>query len=118
MFDFIVFSKSTLAKRVVMLTIMLLPTLQASNFIKKEIPKQLFSCETSKIFKNTYFVEHTRKTASVALLKINNEILGKITKALVVESFYSAFADLLVSWLMNLNMYLPPDVFIVLFYRN
>ena len=117
MFDFLVFSKSTLAKRVVMLT-MLLPTLQASNFIKKEIPKQVFSCETSKIFKNTYFVEHTRTTASVALLKINNEILGKITKALVVESFYSAFADLLVFWLMNLNMYLPPDVFIVLFYWN
>ena len=31
---------------------------------KKETPTQVFSCEFSKIFKNTFFSEHLRKTAS------------------------------------------------------
>ena len=70
-----------------MLTLMLLPTLQACNFINKQIPKQVFSRETSKIFKNTYFVEHTRTTASVAFLKIINEILGKSRKHLLSNRF-------------------------------
>ena len=33
------------------------------NFIKKEIPTQVFSCEFCKIFKNTFFTEHTQTTA-------------------------------------------------------
>ena len=43
--------------------------LQASacNFIKKETPLQVFSCEFCKIFKNTVFTEHLRATASVGL---------------------------------------------------
>ena len=34
----------------------------AYNFIKKETPAQVFSCEICKIFKNTYFKEHLRTT--------------------------------------------------------
>ena len=34
------------------------------NFIKKEIPKQVFSCEYCEIFKNTYFEEHLRTVVS------------------------------------------------------
>ena len=36
---------------------------QASNFIKKETPTQVFFCEFYKIFKNTFFTEHLRATA-------------------------------------------------------
>ena len=32
--------------------------LQTSNFIKKETPTQVFSCEFYQNFKNTYFEEH------------------------------------------------------------
>ena len=35
------------------------------NFIKKETLAQVFSCELCKIFKNTFFTEHLRTTASV-----------------------------------------------------
>ena len=38
---------------------------QACNFIKKETVAQAFSCEFSKIFKNTFFKEYLRVTASV-----------------------------------------------------
>ena len=37
---------------------------QACNFIKKETLAQVFSCEFYEIFKNTYFEEHLRTTAS------------------------------------------------------
>ena len=37
---------------------------ESSNFIKKEILAQLFSCEFCKFFKNTYLIEHMRRTAS------------------------------------------------------
>ena len=51
---------------------------QACNFIKKETPTQMFSCEFCEIFKNTFFIEHLRwlllyimeywsKTASASL---------------------------------------------------
>ena len=41
--------------------------LQASacNFIKKETLAQLFCCESCKIYKDTFFTEHLRTTASV-----------------------------------------------------
>ena len=41
--------------------------LQASacNFIKKETLAQLFCCEFCKIYKDTFFTEHLRTTASV-----------------------------------------------------
>ena len=38
--------------------------LQAWNFFKKETPTQVFSCEICEIYKNTYFEEHLRTTAS------------------------------------------------------
>ena len=38
--------------------------LQACNFIKKRLT-QVFSCEYSKFFKNTYFEEHLWTVASV-----------------------------------------------------
>ena len=37
------------------------------NFIKKEIPTQVFSCELGEIFKNTFFVQNLRATVSVKL---------------------------------------------------
>ena len=39
--------------------------MKASNFIKKEISAQVFSCESCEIFKNNYFAEHIRATASM-----------------------------------------------------
>ena len=36
----------------------------AWNFIKKDTPAQVFSCEFYKIFKNIFFTEHLRATAS------------------------------------------------------
>ena len=36
------------------------PLSEACNFVKKESPTQVFSCEFCKIFKNTFFVEHLR----------------------------------------------------------
>ena len=35
----------------------------ACNFIKKETLAQVFSCEFSEIFKNTFFTEHLQTTA-------------------------------------------------------
>ena len=37
---------------------------EAGNFIKKETPAQMFSCEICGIFKNTFFTEDLRATAS------------------------------------------------------
>ena len=37
---------------------------QACNFIKKETPVQVFSCEFCEISKNTFFTEHLWATAS------------------------------------------------------
>ena len=34
------------------------------NFIKKKALAQVFSCEFSEIFKNTFFTEHLRATSS------------------------------------------------------
>ena len=34
------------------------------SLFNKEVPTQVFSCENCKIFKNTYFEEHLRRTAS------------------------------------------------------
>ena len=40
-------------------------SLQACNFIKKDTPKQTFSCEIYEVFKSIYFEEHLRTTASL-----------------------------------------------------
>ena len=39
---------------------------EACNFIKKEPLAQVFSCESWKIFRNTFFTEYLRTTASAA----------------------------------------------------
>ena len=47
------------------------------NFIKKETMPQVFFCEFCKIFKNTFFIEHLRTTASAAASDLSIlEILG------------------------------------------
>ena len=38
---------------------------QACNFIKKETSTQMFSCEFFEMFRNTFFTEHLRMSASV-----------------------------------------------------
>ena len=45
------------------------PRPQAWNFIEKEAPAQVFSCEFSEISKNTFFTEHLRTTASESYCK-------------------------------------------------
>ena len=37
---------------------------EACNFIKKETLVHVFSCKICEIFKNTFFTEHLRATAS------------------------------------------------------
>ena len=41
----------------------LLIWLPACNFVRKETPVQIFSCEICEIFKNAFFTEHHRTTA-------------------------------------------------------
>ena len=43
---------------------------QACNFIKKDTPTQVFSCEYCKIKKSTYFEKHLQVAAS-GDLKVN-----------------------------------------------
>ena len=43
----------------------------ACNFIKKETRAQVFSCEFCEIFKNTFFTEHLRTTASETFMKFS-----------------------------------------------
>ena len=49
--------------------------LQACDFIKKGTPRQVFSYEIFKIFKNTYFEEHLRTTASLFRKSVCNGVL-------------------------------------------
>ena len=51
--------------------------LKPSNFIKKETLAQVFPCEFYEIFKNTFFTELLRATASFTLdfLQLNTTIL-------------------------------------------
>ena len=53
--------------------------LGSCNFIKKETPTKVFSCEFRKIFINTFFTEHpgTTATANVPFARgYSNEILA------------------------------------------
>ena len=45
-------------------TVSFLIKLQTSNFVKKETPAQVFSCEFCEIYWNTFFTEHLRATVS------------------------------------------------------
>ena len=47
------------------------------EFIKKETRAQVFSCEFCEIFKNTFFTEHLRMTASAETFK---EIFSLLTR--------------------------------------
>ena len=40
-------------------------TLLARNFIKRETPTQVFSCEYCEFLENSYFEEHLRTTFSI-----------------------------------------------------
>ena len=40
------------------------PETKASNFIEKEIPRKVFSCESCEIMKDIYFIVHLWTTAS------------------------------------------------------
>ena len=42
--------------------------LQENNFIIKETLAQVFSCEFCQIFKNTFFTEHLRVSASILVI--------------------------------------------------
>ena len=44
----------------------------ACNFIKKETLTRVFSCEFCKIFKNAFFTEHLRTTASADYMWVKN----------------------------------------------
>ena len=49
----------------------------ACNFIKRETLAQVFSCEFWAIFKNTFFTEHLRTTASasfITTIKLKNNL--------------------------------------------
>ena len=48
---------------------------EAYNFIKKETLAQMLFCEFHEIFKNTFFTEHRRATASGQILLSQVEIL-------------------------------------------
>ena len=47
--------------------------LQARNFIKKETPAQVISCEYCEVFKNTYFEEHLQTAVSKTLKARENK---------------------------------------------
>ena len=50
------------------------------NFIKKDTLVQVFSCEFCEIFKNTFFIEHLRVTASGLVRPCLNSDLYFISK--------------------------------------
>ena len=54
--------------------------LKDCNFIKKETLVQVFSCEFRKIFKNTFFTEQLRLTASGLVMPCLNSDLYFISK--------------------------------------
>ena len=48
---------------------------EVCNFIKKDTLAQVFSCEFCEIFKNTFFTEHLRTTASIcSKVKLWNDV--------------------------------------------
>ena len=64
----------------------------ACNFVKKEIPAQVFSCEFCEIYKNIFFTEHLWETAHVIvsateLNSLSNAVLFTIIQLKVNEIF-------------------------------
>ena len=46
--------------------------LKVFNFIKKRLQTQVFSCKYYEIFKNSFFIEHRRKTRKASQGKISD----------------------------------------------
>ena len=57
------------------------------HFIKKETPTQVFSCEFCEFFKNTFFTEHLRKTASVAYNLRCLRLLSRVLALVITQIF-------------------------------
>ena len=62
---------------------------QACNFIKKEILAQMFSCEFCEIFKNTFFTEHLRTTASENVKSKNSFVRGENRRRCRMDGLFS-----------------------------
>ena len=60
--------------------------LEACNYIKRETPTQLFSCEFCEIFRNSFFIEHLRTTHSFW-------IFLRLCKSIWRVAFFSKFTD-------------------------
>ena len=71
-----------------------------SNFIKKETPTQVISCEHSEIFKNTYYEKHlqllllcTSPVSSTIVFQIYTELLLYVQPSLLRDIFCVIFID-------------------------
>ena len=64
LFKKVVFRSATLLKRDS-------NTMEAWNFIEKETPVQVFSCEFGEIFRNIFFTDLLRTTASIVVIHSN-----------------------------------------------
>ena len=75
--------------------------LQACNFIKKDTLSQVFSCEFSVIFKNIFFTEYLRATASASrkMFLSQDVVLG------LMFSFFPALAPLVWYSPMLINLH-------------
>ena len=58
---------------------------EASNSIKKETLAQVFYCEFLKIFKNTFFTEHLRVTASESTAQLDWQVQRQYTNILCLR---------------------------------
>ena len=67
---------------------------KACNFIKKETPAQMFSCEFCEIFRNTFFTEHLWKTASIFLISFDVSFKVIDSKKLLQFSRLSIYTSL------------------------
>ena len=73
--------------------------LQALQVYQKETPIQVFSCEISEIFKNSYFEEHLLTTASVSNL-VSDILVTAALEFLVINCNSSIFGRiLLIKWM-------------------
>ena len=65
---------------------------EACNFIKKETLTKVFSCEFCEIFKNTFFTEHLRTTASALSAKCG-KFSGKASGCFQIKRSVSQFGN-------------------------
>ena len=59
-------------------------------FIKKKSLAEVFSCEFCEIFKNTFFIEHLRGTASVKMCETHSSF-NKETNILMKAIFQNSY---------------------------